>query len=208
MNFPNNCYHPTENKKIAEGIYKTSIDGLLYIMHKTFADERGFFSEIARLPELEVITGKSFHVKQINHARSLTNVIRGIHAEGWNKYITIASGICFSAIADVRPHSTTFGNKEYFILGNSEGSLDGSLYIPSGAGNSMAVIDGPVDYIYFVDCLYQDRDKEGDVAISLFDPDLAIEWPIAREDMIISERDINSINLREKYGEKVFTKKT
>lgn len=202
MNIPTNCYQPTEDKKIAEGIFKTSIDGLVYVTHKTFKDERGFFSEVARLPEVEAVTGTTFLVKQINHARSLPNVVRGVHAEGWNKYITITSGICFSAIADVRPNSPTFGNREYFVLGHGEGALDGSLYIPSGAGNSMAVIEGPVDYLYFVDRLYQDRDKDGDVAISLFDPDLAIDWPVPRENMILSERDIHAITVREKYPEK------
>lgn len=200
INFP--TYTLEEKNKVRQGIYKSSIEGLLYISHATYKDDRGFFSEVARIPEVEEVTGISFSIKQINHARSLQNVVRGIHAEGWNKYITIGSGICFSAICDVRPNSSTFGKKEYFILGNGEGALDGSLFIPSGAGNSMCVLEGPVDYLYFVDRLYKDRDKEGDVAISLFDTDLNVQWPIAREDMILSERDINSILLREKYPEK------
>ena len=67
-----------------------------------------------------------------------------------------------------------------------------------GLGNSLCVVNGPVDYLYAVDALYRERDTSGDQAISLFDPELAIPWPISREQMIISERDKQSVNLAEK----------
>lgn len=195
-------YQILPQNKIVEGVYSTNIEGMFYVEHKTFPDQRGFFSEILKTPEIEEVIGQPFQIKQVNHARSLDKVVRGIHCEGWNKFITITDGICFSAIVDVRPNSTTFGEKEYFLLGQGDEALDGSVYIPAGCGNSMCVIEGPVDYLYFVDRLYQDRDKAGDLALSLFDEDIAIQWPLNREDMILSERDINAITLREKYPEK------
>ncbi len=193
---------PTEASQIAPGIYKTSIDGLLYINKSLFPDNRGFFSEIVRLPEVEAVTGVKFDVRQVNHARSEQNVVRGVHAEGWNKCTFITRGKAFCALADVRPNSKTFLAKEYFLLGEGEDALSGVLFLPSGIGNSLCVIEGPVDYIYLVDRLYKDRDTSGDAAISLFDADLAIEWPIPREQMIISQRDASAITLREKAPEK------
>ena len=56
-----------------------------------------------------------------------------------------------------------------------------------------------MDYIYCVDRLYQDRDKAGDQAISLFDPDLNITWPLNRDKMVLSERDKNAVFLRQKF---------
>jgi dTDP-4-dehydrorhamnose 3,5-epimerase len=201
MNLPQ-TYKPSDDKKIADSIFKTSVQGLYYIAHSTYKDDRGFFSEVARFPELEAVIGHEFKVKQINHPRSYDNVVRGIHAENWNKYITVTNGLCFSAVVDVRPESATFGNKEYFVLGIGENVLDGSIYIPARTGNSMCVLQGPVDYLYFVDAVYKERDTTGDVAISLFDSDIDIQWPIPREQMIISERDMKAITLREKYPEK------
>lgn len=201
MNIPN-TYQPTEDKKVATGIFKTSINGLYYIAHSTYKDDRGFFSELARIPELEKVIGQQFIVKQINQACSEVNVIRGIHAEDWNKYITLTTGVCFSAVVDTRPESETFGNKEYFLLGYGDGVLDGSLYIPARAGNSACIVEGPVNYVYFVDKLYKDRDPSGDVAISLFDPDINVPWPIPREQMIISERDLKALTLRRRFPEK------
>lgn len=201
-------YIPSEDKKVAERVYSTSIDGLFYIQHATFGDERGFFSEVAKIPSpyLEKVLPQPFVIKQINHARSQENVIRGFHTEGWNKYIAITKGICFSAIADVRPDSKTYGKTERFLLGHGEGALDGSIYIPAACGNSMCVVKGPVDYMYFVDEIYENRDPSGDIAISLFDPDIAMEWPIPREKMIISERDLTAITLKEKYPDNPFKK--
>lgn len=179
--------------EIQNGIFKTSIDGLYYIERSKHEDDRGFFSEVARIPELDAITGNQFVVKQINHARSDINVARGIHAEGWNKYIFLTQGSCFVALADLRKDSPTFKLVETFNLG--EGGLPGSIYVPMGVGNSYVVTQGPMDYVYFVDRLYADRDTSGDAAISLFDPTLNIEWPIPQSQMIISERDKNSVTL-------------
>jgi len=179
--------------EIENGIFKTSIEGLYYIERSVHQDNRGYFSEVARIPELDAITGNQFVVKQINHARSDKNVARGIHAEGWNKYIFITAGSCFCALADLRKDSPTFKKVETFQMGVA--GLSGSLFVPIGVGNSYVVTEGPMDYVYFVDRLYKDRDKSGDAAISLFDPDLNIDWPIAKEKMIFSERDRNSINI-------------
>ncbi len=195
-------YLPTEENKLNKGVYKTKIKGLLYVERQIYRDNRGFFSEIVKIPELELIIGNEFVVKQVNHARSEQNVVRGIHAEGWNKFICVIAGVCFAVIVDVRPESETFGVKEYFLMGDGENALDGCLFLPSGVGNSICVIKGPVDYLYLVDRLYADRDQSGDMAISVFDPDINIEWPIAKEQMVISERDTKTITLREKYPEK------
>jgi len=195
-------FTPKEEHLISEGIYKTSIDGLFFVEKSFHEDERGFFSEIGRIPEIEAITGTPFVVKQINHARSNKNVVRGIHAEGWNKFIFVTQGKAFCALADLRPTSPTFKAIQTFVLGFGEGALSGSLYVPMGVGNSYAVLDGPMDYVYFVDRLYADRDTSGDAAISLFDPELAIDLPIGKEAMILSERDKNCITLKERFDSK------
>lgn len=202
MNLHISSYTPSSELEVQPGIFKTSVDGLYYIAHTKHRDDRGFFTEIMRIPELEAVAKVDFRIKQVNHARSEKNVVRGIHAEDWNKLVFVTSGLAFCAICDVRPNSQSFGKKEYFLMGVHEKALDGALYIPARLGNSVCVLEGPVDYIYGVDRLYQERDPSGDMAISLFDKDLAVEWPISPEKMIVSERDKNSISLREKFPEK------
>lgn len=196
-------FKPEESLLIQDGIYKTRIPGLLYIEHRVFADQRGFYAELSRIPEINAVIGFDFEVKQLNHARSTKHVARGFHAENWNKLVTVMNGNCFSALADVRPESETFGQTETFLLGPENGALTGSLFISSGIANSLCVIEGTVDYLYAVDKLYKDRDPNGDRAISLFDETLEVAWPIDRSEMIISERDSQSLTLKQLYPEKV-----
>ena len=195
-------YQPSPALAIKPGVFKTRIEGLYYLTYNFSADERGFFAEVGHTHKIEAITGKPFKIAQINHSRSGANVVRGLHAEGWNKLTTVINGLAFSALADVRPDSATFGQVETFEFGPDSGGLKGSLFISMGIANSVCVLKAPVDYIYCVDKLYQDRDVKGDQSISLFDPDLKIAWPIKREQMIISARDKNAVTLRQKFPDK------
>ncbi len=185
-----------ESQHLVDQIYKTGINGLYYFHRELKGDDRGFFSEVCHPESFDKLLEGGFKIRQINHARSQENVVRGIHAEDWNKLVFITSGKAFCAIADLRSESETYKKVETFILGFDEKSLPGGLFISKGLGNGVAVINGPLEYIYLVDKLYKDRDPAGDMAISLFDPQLAIEWPIKQENMIISERDRNSILLK------------
>lgn len=192
-------FQPSPNQKKSEFIYETGITGLWFLAHKKFSDDRGFYAELSRIPEVEEVFGAPFKTQQLNLSYSETNVVRGFHAEQWNKLITAITGTCFCVLADIRPDSTTFGKTEQFLLGDGQDCLEGSLFVTAGIANSVCVLNGPANYLYAVDQLYSQRDPSGDVAISLFDQDLAVDWPISREQMILSDRDTAAISLREKY---------
>ena len=195
-------YQPLPKLQLSDRLFQTKFAGLFYLNHAIFPDDRGQFAELAIFPDLEKVIGHPFNIKQLNLAHSKNNVIRGFHAEGWNKLVTLVRGTAFSALLDIRPDSATFGQVETFLLGDAADALHGCLYIPMGIANSVCVTQGPVDYLYGVDQIYRDRDQSGDQAISLFDPDLKIDWPIARKDMIISERDSQATTLRTKFPHK------
>ena len=195
-------FKPNPKLNIKDNIYRTRIDGLYFFSNIHHHDDRGYFSEVAHANRIEKLTNEQFKVAQVNHSRSKTNVIRGMHAEGWNKLVTVISGVCFCALADIRPDSPTFSKVETFVLGDGPQALAGSLFVTQGIANSLCVIQGPSDYIYLVDKLYQNRDKSNDQAISIFDPDLNIDWPITKDKIIISDRDKQTITLRETYPEK------
>lgn len=173
-------------------IRKTSLPGLLIIERPTFFDERGFFREFARLSDLEQ-EGIKFHPVQFNHSKSLPGVIRGLHAEQWNKLVYPVTGEMFAALVDVRSHLDTFGKVETLTL-KADNPL--ALFIPQGVANSICVTGKePVHYIYLADKYYQ---KPG-MAIAWNDPDLAIDWPV--KNPIISKRDRNNPRLRELFPE-------
>src|SRR5437868_864016 len=117
-------------------IKKTSIPGLLVLERPIHQDDRGFFRELFHLDELEQISGIPFKAIQMNHSHSEPKVLRGIHAEQWNKIIYPLSGEAFLAIVDIRPNSPTFGKVETFNI-NDENRI--GLFIPNGLANSVCV---------------------------------------------------------------------
>ena len=195
-------YSPSQDNKLSDRIYSTPIDGLYYLEHAVHQDERGFYTEMSLIPDLNQVLEFEFKIKQINLSHSKQNVCRGIHAENWHKLASIIVGTAHCAFVDIRPESQTFGQVVEMQLSENGGGLDGSVFISAGIGNSFCALTERVDYLYHVDQLYRQRDKSGDQAISLFDPDLKINSPIAREEMLISQRDQESVNLRSLFPDK------
>lgn len=178
-----------------EFVKKTSIEGLLILKRPIHRDDRGFFREIFHIDEIEKTLGIEFKGVQMNHAQSKPKVLRGIHAENWNKIICPVNGEVFVAIVDIRPDSPTFGKFETFTIGDQNKI---ALFVSKGLANSYCVTsEQAADYIYLVDVYYDGVDQR---AISYDDPDLNIDWPV--KDPMISERDKNNPRLRDLFPEK------
>ncbi len=178
-----------------ESVQKTAIEGLLILKRLTHKDDRGFFKEIFHIDEIEETLGIQFKGLQMNHAFSMPKVLRGIHAENWNKIIYPVNGKVYVAIVDIRPDSPTFGKFETFTM-SDENRI--GLFISKGLANSYCITgEEAVDYIYLVDSYYDGSDQK---AVAYDDPDLNIEWPI--KDPIISDRDKNNPKLRDLFPEK------
>lgn len=195
-------FQPSQENQINQSVYKTPIEGIYFVSYQIKSDDRGFFAEVARIPELDQVLDQPFVIKQVNLSNSKSNVIRGFHCENWRKLIIVTTGKAFVALVDVRPQSSTFGHTLTATIGPKSNALNGGFFLPTGIANSFLVLEGDVNYLYGVDRLYQDRDTSGDLAISLFDPDIGVEWPVAKENLIYSQRDVEAINLREKFPDK------
>lgn len=183
------------NPEITEFVEKTSIPGLFKIERQTFADDRGFFREVFHLDELQKVSGIDFKPVQWNHSLSKPGVIRGLHAEPWNKLIYPVTGQMFAAIADLRPDSATFSKVETFTFGTGELY---ALFIAEGLANSICVVgDQPVNYLYLVDSYYTGVPAK---AFAYNDPDLNINWPVRNP--VISQHDQENIAIRQAFPEK------
>ena len=162
-------------------VKETKIGGLLIIKRPTHEDERGFFRESARISEIENAVGVSFVVRQMNHARSRKNIVRGIHAAPWNKLIYVTRGNIQAVIVDLRPDSQTFGKHESFVIGDEDRA---SIFIPKGCGNAYAVLSEDVDYTYLTD---EEWVPGREFGVLWNDPDLGITWQV--KDPIVAEKD-------------------
>jgi dTDP-4-dehydrorhamnose 3,5-epimerase len=161
---------------------------------RTFTDERGFFREAFRIDEVEAAVKRPLHFVQMNHSRSSRDTLRGLHAENWDKLVYVSAGEVFTALADVRQNSPTFGQVETYRF-TSRSHL--TVFIPAGVAHGYCVLSEHADYIYQVTAYYDGSDRR---AIAWNDPDLAVPWPV--RDPILSERDLQAPRLRDLFPER------
>lgn len=171
----------------------TPIDGLLVVHRPVHDDARGFFRETYRRPQLEEVLGRPVELLQGNHSRSAAGVVRGFHAEPWDKLVDVVRGTALCAVADVRPDSPTFAQVVTFELGDPPGER-AQLFISAGLGNAFCAVT-EVDYVYDVGGLWEpDVDSR---AIRFDDPDLDVDWPVAEP--TVSEADQRAPTLRQRF---------
>lgn len=168
-------------------IKQTNIEGLLIVEGgQTFSDDRGFFREPFRRNEFEEAIGKPWVHVQENHAYSKKDVLRGIHAAPWDKFIYVPYGEVLAVVVDLRPNSPTFKQVFKMQIGASNRV---KLFIPEGLGNSYLILSEEAVYEYQVNKYYEAGAEKG---IAWNDPDLKIDWPI--QTPILSEKDKNNLS--------------
>lgn len=172
----------------------TEIDGLFVVRQPTHGDDRGFFRQTFVASELDAVLGREARFVQGNHSRSAPGVLRGFHAEPWDKLVYVSSGRVLAVIADVRPESPTFGATVAHELGDGTDRV--RLFVSEGLGNSYCVLgDTPADYLYDVTAEWQpDVDKR---AVAWNDPTLDAPWPIANP--TLSDDDCAAPTLHERF---------
>ena len=160
----------------------TSIPGLLTIDLVVHADGRGWFKEGFQRAKLASQGFPDFEIVQQNVSfNAEVGVTRGIHAEPWDKYISLAHGRAFAAIVDLRS-GETFGRVETVELhpGNA-------IFVPRGCGNSYQTLTPDVVYTYLVNEHWSPDARY--TLVQAFDPALGIGWPIPADRAIRSDKD-------------------
>ena len=174
-------------------VTETAIPGLLVVDLAVHGDSRGWFKENWQREKMVAEGIPDRHWVQNNISYNLeAGATRGIHAEPWDKFISVATGSVFGAWVDLRQGSETFG--EVFTC-----TLDPSraIYVPRGVGNSYQALEDGTAYCYLVDAHWSAEQKKSYTFVNLADPDLAIPWPIPLEGCEISEADGNHPMLRD-----------
>lgn len=176
----------------------THIDGLLVVRWPAHEDARGFFRQTYQVGEIVDALGRPVMLRQGNHARSRPGVLRGFHAEPWDKLVYVVRGSVLAAVADVRPQSPTFGEVATFSLGDGERDDPVRLFIAEGLANSYCVTGSEtVDYLYDVSSYWVEDVPR--LAFAWNDPDLAVQWPT--DDPILSSADQANPRLRDVFAD-------
>ena len=151
----------------------TPIAGLHLIQMKEVGDERGIVREFYResafvdagLPSLG--PWLQINVTETNHG-----AIRGLHGEDMFKLVAIVWGEAFGAYVDARPESPSYG--VVFTTPLRQGM---QVLVPRGVCNGFqSVSEGVTQYLYAFD--HEWAPGMAGTAMSAFDPELDINWPV------------------------------
>ena len=163
----------------------TTIEGLEVVDLSVYGDARGWFKENWQRAKMTALGIPDLRVVQNNVSfNAERGVTRGVHAEPWDKFVSVATGSVFGAWVDLRQGSETYGRVYTTRLDPSR-----AIYVPRGVGNSFQALEDGTVYTYLVDAHWSAELKKTYTFVNLADPALGIDWPIPLSEATLSEAD-------------------
>lgn len=173
-------------------VTETNIPGLLIFDLPVFGDNRGWFKENWQREKMTKIGLPDFGPVQNNISfNAKKGVTRGIHAEPWDKYISVGAGEIFGAWVDLR-EDKSFGQVFTAKIDSTK-----AVFVPRGVGNSFQALRNNTVYTYLVNDHWSAELLPFYVAVNLNDTKLGIKWPIDLSQAEISEKDTKNPPLSE-----------
>lgn len=160
----------------------TSIPGLQLWDLPVHGDSRGWFKENWQREKMVAAGLPDFAPVQNNVSfNDAVGTTRGIHAEPWDKWVSVATGRVFGAWVDLR-EGDTFG-----AVFTAEIDPSVAVFVPRGVGNAYQTLEADTAYTYLVnDHWSADADYS---FLNLADETADVPWPIPLADSEVSDKD-------------------
>lgn len=175
-------------------VIKTYIDGLVILEPRVFEDTRGYFFEAFSDRDFEAHVASAGFV-QDNESKSSYGVLRGLHFQrpphAQAKLVRVVRGKVLDVAVDLRSGSETFG--KYVAVELSEDNHR-QFYIPRGFAHGFCVLSEEAVLQYKCDDYYA---PESEGSVRWDDPDIAIDWPLAEDVLLLSDKDKAAPYLKE-----------
>ncbi|MET7280049.1 bifunctional dTDP-4-dehydrorhamnose 3,5-epimerase family protein/NAD(P)-dependent oxidoreductase [Kribbella sp. NPDC005582] len=165
-------------------VAKTAIPGLLVLRLPVHADSRGWFKENWQRTKMTALGLPDFGPVQNNMSfNAARGVTRGINAEPWDKFVSVATGRMFAAWVDLR-EGDSFGATVHLEFGP-----DVAVFVPSGVGNSYQALENGTVFSYLNNGHFVPGRQYQ--TLNLADETIAIPWPIPLDSdaVVISQKD-------------------
>lgn len=171
------------------------LSGLKLVTPKKFGDERGFFSETHN-EKTWASAGLNFDFVQDNHSLSRdVGTVRGLHFQtgpfAQDKLVRVVNGRILDVAVDLRRSSPTFGRHVVVELSKENWR---QLFIPIGFAHGFVTLEPDTEVIYKVTNFYS---PQHDCGVAWDDPDIGVDWPVAAENAVLSEKDRKWPRLRD-----------
>ena len=162
----------------------TPIEGLLVVRLPVHGDNRGWFKENWQREKMVALGLPDFGPVQQNVSfNDEAGVTRGIHAEPWDKLVSVATGRVFGAWVDLRD-GPGLGSAYTRELGP-----DTAVFVPRGVGNGYQTLEPRTAYSYLVNAHWSARARDRYTFVNLADEALGIAWPLPVDAAKLSTAD-------------------
>lgn len=164
--------------------HHTPIPGVILYDLPVHGDNRGWFKENWQREKMVALGLPDFRPVQNNISfNEKTGTTRGIHAEPWDKFISVATGRIFGAWVDLRD-GPSFGAVFTAELDPSQ-----AIFIPRGVGNAFQTLEDNTAYTYLVNDHWS-ADAQGQYTfLNLADETAEIAWPVPLAEAELSDKD-------------------
>ncbi|MDY0908986.1 bifunctional dTDP-4-dehydrorhamnose 3,5-epimerase family protein/NAD(P)-dependent oxidoreductase [Microbacterium sp. CFBP9034] len=167
----------------ALGSTETPIPGLTMWDLPVHGDSRGWFKENWHRRKMGDAGLPDFGPVQNNVSfNDAVGTTRGIHAEPWDKFVSVATGRIFGAWVDLR-EGPTFG-----AVFTTELDPSRAIFVPRGVGNAYQTLEPDTAYVYLVNDHWSPNASY--TFLNLADETAAIAWPIPLDSAEVSEKDL------------------
>ena len=168
-------------------ILKTPLKDCFVLTPTIFNDERGTFYETFNKKLFEKVSGQRVNFVQDNQSTSSYGVLRGLHYQigemAQAKLVRVIQGKVLDIVVDLRENSETFGKHFSIVL---DDKTQEQLFVPKGFTHGFITLSETSKFAYKCDNFY---DKASERGIIYNDATLGLDWHLAEEDFIISEKD-------------------
>lgn len=162
---------------------ETAIPGLIVFELPVPGDNRGWFKENWQREKMLALGLPDFGPVQNNVSfNDAVGTTRGIHAEPWDKWVSVATGRIFGAWVDLR-EGPTFG-----AVFTTEIDPSRAIFVPRGVGNSYQTLESNTAYAYLVNDHWSPGASY--TFLNLADETAGIPWPIPLDTVEISAKDL------------------
>ena len=132
--------------------------------------------------------GLAFDWVQDNQSYSAArNTVRGLHYQAspfaQAKLVRVVTGAVLDVAVDVRIGSPTYGQ---WVAEELSAETGAQLLVPRGFLHGFLTLTENTQVLYKVDAPY---DAASDGAVRFDDPDLAVDWGIASDQAVLSDKD-------------------
>lgn len=168
-------------------IVSLAIPDVKIIRPKKFGDHRGFFSETYSKRAFEA-AGLHYEFVQDNQSLSAeVGTVRGLHFQlppfAQDKLVRVTRGAILDVAVDIRRDSPTRGQHVSAVVSAAEWN---QILVPIGFAHGFCTLEPDTEVIYKVTNFYS---PEHDRGLLWNDPELGIDWPVAADRAMLSDKD-------------------